>query len=107
MTMQGQLLLLVTLALSTTASAQVSNAPPVGGASGGQQISAEQVMANNDLNKDGSVTKQEATKADKQLIRLWDSFDMNGDGKVDISEVRKTLALAQGASQAAPPSKSP
>ena len=41
------------------------------------------VMANNDLNKDGVITKEEATKAAKQLIQAWDTYDLNKDGKVD------------------------
>jgi Ca2+-binding EF-hand superfamily protein len=61
-------------------------------ATGGEQFSAEQVISNNDQNKDGIVTKQEAAKANRQLIQLWDSFDLNKDGKVDVAEVRKVSA---------------
>jgi len=49
----------------------------------------EKTIANNDLDGDGIVTKEEATKANKGLIKMWDSFDLNRDGKVDAAEIRK------------------
>ena len=52
----------------------------------------EAILANNDLNKDGVITKEEATKAGKALGRMWDSYDLNKDGKVELAE----LAKAQG-----------
>lgn len=47
------------------------------------------ILANNDENKDGVVTKEEATKAGKALIRMWDSYDFNKDGKVDLAELSR------------------
>jgi hypothetical protein len=52
----------------------------------------EEVLANNDLNKDGVITREEATKAGRQLAQLWDYFDLNKDGKVDMDELKKVLA---------------
>jgi hypothetical protein len=54
------------------------------------------VIANNDTNKDGVVTKDEATKVGRTLAQMWDTFDANKDGKVDLDEVKKGLAATQG-----------
>lgn len=64
------------------------------GESGGYMAGArsEAILANNDLDKDGVVTKEEARKAGKALIRMWDSYDLNKDGKVELAE----LARVQG-----------
>lgn len=61
------------------------------GDSGGNMSAArpDTIMTNNDLNKDGVVTKEEATRAGRALIRMWDSYDFNKDGKVDHAEVSK------------------
>jgi Ca2+-binding EF-hand superfamily protein len=61
------------------------------GDSGGQMALQDpaKIIANNDLNGDGIVTKEEATQAGKALIRMWDSYDRDKDGKVDATEVRK------------------
>jgi beta-lactamase regulating signal transducer with metallopeptidase domain len=49
----------------------------------------ELVIGSNDQNGDGTVTKEEAAQAGKALIRMWDSYDLNKDGKVDVAEVSK------------------
>ena len=58
-------------------------------------VTPEFVMANNDLNKDGIITREEAMKAGRQLAQAWDFFDTNKDGKVDMDELKKGLAAAQ------------
>jgi hypothetical protein len=58
-------------------------------------VTPEFVMANNDLNKDGIITREEATKAGRQLAQTWDFFDTNMDGKVNTDELKKGLAAAQ------------
>lgn len=64
------------------------------GNSGGNMAAArpEAILASNDLNRDGVVTKEEAKTAGRALIRMWDSYDLNKDGIVELSE----LAKAQG-----------
>lgn len=64
------------------------------GNSGGNMAAArpEAILASNDLNKDGVVTREEAKSAGRALIRMWDSYDLNKDGSVDLAE----LARAQG-----------
>lgn len=61
------------------------------GESGGHMAGArsDAILANNDLDKDGIVTKEEASKAGKALIRMWDSYDLNKDGKVELAELAK------------------
>lgn len=61
------------------------------GESGGNMAAArpEAIMASNDLDKDGIITKEEATKAARALIRTWDSYDLNKDGLVDHAELAK------------------
>lgn len=61
------------------------------GESGGHMAGArsEAILANNDLDKDGVVTKEEARKSGKALIRMWDSYDLNKDGKVELAELAK------------------
>jgi hypothetical protein len=67
-------------------------------------ITPEFVMANNDLNKDGVITHEEAIKAGKQLALTWDRFDANKDGKVTVDEIKKGLAGPAGAAPAPAPS---
>lgn len=64
------------------------------GQSGGRMAAArpEAIMANNDLDKDGVITREEAKTAGRALIRMWDSYDLNRDGIVELAE----LAKAQG-----------
>ena len=63
-------------------------------------VTPEFVMANNDLNKDGIITREEADKAGRQLAQNWDTFDLNKDGKVDTGELTQALA---GLSAPVPP----
>lgn len=51
------------------------------------------IMTSNDLNKDGVVTKEEATTAGKALIRLWNAYDLNKDGVVDDAEITRASGL--------------
>lgn len=61
------------------------------GNSGGNMAAArpEAILASNDLDKNGVVTKEEAAKAARALIRMWDSYDLNRDGIVDLAELTK------------------
>jgi Ca2+-binding EF-hand superfamily protein len=52
----------------------------------------KQVMAANDQNGDGRVTKQEADAANKSLSQMWDAYDTNKDGIVDAEEVAQVNA---------------
>lgn len=75
-----------------------------------QPVTADFVLQNNDTNKDGIITKEEATKAARQLAQVWDTFDANKDGKVDREEITKGLAATQGGGAggpAAPPAGAP
>lgn len=69
-------------------------------------VTPEFVMGNNDLDKDGIITRDEATKAGRQLAQRWDFFDTNKDGKVDMAEVKAGL-VARQASVAPPPISEP
>jgi Ca2+-binding EF-hand superfamily protein len=53
------------------------------------QTTIEQIIASNDLNKDGYVTKQEATTANKTMIKMWGFYDMDSDGRVDAKEAAR------------------
>jgi hypothetical protein len=57
--------------------------------SGPGMVKPEQVIASNDQNGDGIVTKEEATKFGGGLARLWQIYDIDKDGKVDAAEVAK------------------
>ena len=69
---------------------------PGGGPGASPQATIDQMMTNNDANKDGVITKEEATKANLRLIAAWDTYDLNKDGKVDSAEITKALAAQQG-----------
>jgi beta-lactamase regulating signal transducer with metallopeptidase domain/Ca2+-binding EF-hand superfamily protein len=56
------------------------------------RLTAEQMVKNNDLNGDGIVTKEEAEQAGKSLNKLWAMYDMDGDGRVDVEEIRRATA---------------
>jgi Ca2+-binding EF-hand superfamily protein len=57
--------------------------------SGPAMVKPEQVIRTNDLDGDGFVTKEEATKVGKSLARLWNAYDIDKDGRVDAAEVAK------------------
>jgi Ca2+-binding EF-hand superfamily protein len=92
---------LVTALLALLAAAALAPAaqPPSqaagGGSSSDSQDQAAAVLANNDLDADGVVTKAEATSAGGRLIRSWDKVDLNKDGKVDKAEIARNLASIQ------------
>jgi Ca2+-binding EF-hand superfamily protein len=50
------------------------------------------IVANNDQDGDGIVTRAEAEKANTFLIGLFDNYDLNKDGKVDAREMAKASA---------------
>src|SRR5690606_4648166 len=61
------------------------------GNSGGLMAGArpEAILANNDLNEDGVVTREEASKAGRALARMWDSYDIDKSGTVQLVEHAK------------------
>lgn len=78
---------------AVTAQAQMPEyvAPP----DDGRQASALQIIASNDQNGDGVVTKEEATKANLALILMWGFYDRDRDGTVTPHEIdRATNAMA-------------
>jgi hypothetical protein len=80
--------------------------PPGAGGAGG--ITVEMVLTNNDENKDGTITKEEATKAARNLIQRWDAADLNKDNKVDAAELKKWVeAGAPGGPQGGAPGGAP
>jgi hypothetical protein len=81
----------------------IAVAQPPGGAGGGMPDNAT-IMANNDGNGDGEITRAEATEAGLALGQNWDMFDLNTDGKVvaeELDQVRGQFAGGSGAG--APP----
>lgn len=50
------------------------------------------ILASNDLNKDGVVTREEATRAGRVLGQSWDIYDRDKDGKVDLGELQTVRA---------------
>jgi Ca2+-binding EF-hand superfamily protein len=61
------------------------------GSSGGRLAMRDPklIVESNDLDKDGTVTREEATKHNGSLNRMWDSYDLNKDGKTDAAEIAK------------------
>ncbi len=51
------------------------------------QAKAEKIMADNDLNSDGIVTREEASAANKRLTFQWDLYDRDRNGMVTATEV--------------------
>lgn len=83
--MKRTMLSLAALVLAAPAFAQ----PPGGGAPGGAGAMPdnETIMANNDGNGDGEITRAEADEAGLPLSQNWDMFDTNSDGKVVVAEL--------------------
>jgi hypothetical protein len=93
--------LFIVPALLVAGSVQAQAPAPAPGAGGPGAVTPETVLANNDANKDGIITKEEATKAARNLILRWDVADLNKDDKVDTEEIKKWLA-AGGVNAPAP-----
>jgi hypothetical protein len=70
-------------------------------------VTAEFVMANNDLNKDGVISHDEANKAGRQLAQTWAFFDTNQDEKVTMEELKAGLAARAQQTAATPPAATP
>lgn len=83
-------LLVATMAALGAAAATPAQTPPANGSP--QRITAEQIVASNDLNKDGIVTREEATEAKKSLITIWNMYDLDRDGRLDVAEIRKATS---------------
>ena len=49
---------------------------------------AASIMANNDLDRDGVITREEARVANGALNSTWNQYDRNRDGKVVPAEIR-------------------
>lgn len=52
-----------------------------------RRVTTKEVIANNDRDGDGVITKQEASESRRSLIQMWDSYDLNRDDKVDAEEI--------------------
>jgi hypothetical protein len=106
--------LFIVPALLVAGAVQAQAPAPAPGAGGPGAVTPETVLANNDANKDGIITKEEATKAARNLILRWDAADLNKDNKVDMEEIKKWLAaggvnapVPGAAPGAAPPPAAP
>jgi len=69
--------ILAALALLVSAAALAQQPPP-----------PEQIMADNDLNEDGVITREEAQEAGTPLAMFFDMLDSNGDGQITMEELR-------------------
>jgi hypothetical protein len=78
---------------------QVLAQPPGGGGPGGAAglPDNETILANNDGNSDGEITKAEAEAAAVNLITNWDAFDTDSDNKVTVAELDAYRASQGGA----------
>lgn len=47
----------------------------------------QEIMKQNDLNKDGKITKVEAKKAGTPLAKIFDLVDGNKDGVITLAEL--------------------
>ena len=47
----------------------------------------QEIMKQNDLNKDGKITKAEAKKAGTPLAKIFDLVDSNKDGVITLAEL--------------------
>lgn len=77
---------------------QVCAQPPGGGAPGaaGGLPDNDTILANNDGDGDGQITRAEAEEAGVNLITAWDTFDADGDGIVTVEELDAVRAGAGG-----------
>jgi hypothetical protein len=64
---------------------------------------AVEQMMQADVNKDGTVTRDEVNRIDSQLGRGFGSADADRDGKLTVREFEKLQELKQGATGGAPP----
>jgi hypothetical protein len=58
------------------------------GALAQQPPAPEQIMADNDLNDDGVITREEAQEAGTPLAMFFDMIDSNGDGRITMEELQ-------------------
>lgn len=69
----------------------------------GQDIpSPEQIIAENDKNKDGGIDKAEWA-ASPAPVPFPEEFDANHDGKIDLAELQAMFASFQGGGAPPPP----
>jgi len=99
-------LILAALPAATALQAQQPAGSPPDDDNGAPTV--QSIMAGNDLNEDGIITREEAARADKVLIRVWGNFDLDRDGRIDAAEVARALAAqraagANGRSRMRPP----
>lgn len=64
---------------------------------------AVEQMMQADVNKDGTVTRDEVERIDSRLGRGFGSADADRDGKLSVREFEKLQQLKQGATGGAPP----
>lgn len=57
--------------------------------------SINSILDSNDLNRDGVITREEATRANRLLVLSWDQYDVNKDGVVDAAELTRNRARAR------------
>lgn len=48
----------------------------------------EEIMAQNDLNEDGVITRAEAQEAGTPLAMFFDMIDSDGDGRITMEELQ-------------------
>jgi hypothetical protein len=48
----------------------------------------EQIMAENDEDKNGEITREEAESSGTPLAQFFDQFDSNKDGKITMAELK-------------------
>lgn len=51
----------------------------------------EQIMAENDKDKNGEITKAEAEAAGTPLLGFFDQLDVNKDGKLTLDEIKASF----------------
>ncbi len=61
------------------------------GAALAQMPTPEQIMEENDLDKNGEITKAEAEKAATPLLGFFDMLDADKDGKITLAEVKAMM----------------